>query len=351
MLSFQEIQEVAFRDAKDIIESLHGVNSAEELKDRKEEVHELQDLLTFLAVSEKYGQHQNERFPENTDLHLVDLDEEEDEQTETENKYIAEEEVIFNNTFNQIDDSEIHHPEIGIDVLEEEAVFNNELNEIEAANLPPVTELQQTEISEDEEYAESETVGDRSAENPEAGMKHEEPNESVGEEPSAATVDVRENRRKIVEIEREEKMQQLNEAAALIQEQHEEKKFRLSNIKGLKKIQSLFEEDPLEERLKEDGAAEPVSGSLLKTNVRTDFMEAEKPKNEFKLDLNDKIAFSKMLFGGSQTKMNETITALNSFKTLEEAREYLSEAYYKYDWDKSDEYAQRLWSLVENKFI
>jgi hypothetical protein len=35
------------------------------------------------------------------------------------------------------------------------------------------------------------------------------------------------------------------------------------------------------------------TGSILKSNIPTHFMEAEKLKPEFKLDLNDRIAFSK----------------------------------------------------------
>ena len=80
-------------------------------------------------------------------------------------------------------------------------------------------------------------------------------------------------------------------------------------------------------------------------------MEAEKPKPQFKLDLNDRIAFTKTLFGGSQSELNEVVGNLNSFKTLEEAKEYLSDLYYQKKWSKVDEYAQRLWILVENKFL
>lgn len=80
-------------------------------------------------------------------------------------------------------------------------------------------------------------------------------------------------------------------------------------------------------------------------------MEADKVKPEFRLDLNDRIAFSKMLFNGSQSDLNETVAHLNGFRNLEEAKEYLSDLYYERKWSKVDEYAQRLWILVENKFL
>ena len=142
----------------------------------------------------------------------------------------------------------------------------------------------------------------------------------------------------------DEKLKQLNVFAEEIQDKKEkETRIKLANIKGLKRVESLFDDDPLEKE-------EHESGSLLKTNVSTDFMEAEKEKPIFKLDLNDRIAFTKMLFDGSQTELNETVNKLNSFKSLHEAKEYLSEVYYQKKWKNADEYAQRLWNLVENKF-
>lgn len=129
-----------------------------------------------------------------------------------------------------------------------------------------------------------------------------------------------------------------------------EKKIRLANIKGLKTIQSLFDDDHLD-----GNSAEPKpmadSGNILKTNIPTDYMEAEKQKPEFRLDLNDRMAFTKMLFNGSQADLNDAVTNLNRCRNIEEAKEYLSDLYYDRKWDKVDDYAQRLWILVENKFI
>ncbi len=57
------------------------------------------------------------------------------------------------------------------------------------------------------------------------------------------------------------------------------------------------------------------------------------------------------LFGGSQTDLNNAVAELNRCRNLEEAKEYLSDLYYERKWNKVDEYAQRLWILVENKFL
>ena len=156
---------------------------------------------------------------------------------------------------------------------------------------------------------------------------------------------------KIIEIEKhvvEEKTKQ----PAEIHESHHSKKFKLSHIKGLNIVQSLFDDDPLE-HIQEEPKEEVHHNtpSLVKNNMPTDYLEAEKQLPDFKLDINDRIAFTKVLFDGSQVELNAVISKLNSFKTLDGAKDYLSDVYYERNWDKVDEYAQRLWSLVENKFM
>ncbi|MBP6576281.1 MAG: hypothetical protein KA232_03590 [Chryseobacterium sp.] len=168
-------------------------------------------------------------------------------------------------------------------------------------------------------------------------------------EKEAKLKELEENRRKIVELSKnavpQEKPRQDYEA----QDEHPDKKFKLANIKGLKVAKSLFDDDHLEDM--EQHQPKQESGSLLKNNVPTDYMEAPKPKPEFKLDLNDRIAFSQHLFDGSQSELNQVVTVLNSFTSLEKAQEFLSDVYYERDWKKVDSYAQRLWTLVENRFL
>ena len=168
-----------------------------------------------------------------------------------------------------------------------------------------------------------------------------------------------EERRKIIDIpapvhHHEEKIVSQEESHHETKEHHE-KKFKLAHIKGLKATdQSLFDDDPLEHIQEKIDVThlpeEKKAPSLLKTNLPTDYMEAEKTLPDFKLDINDRIAFTKVLFNGSQVELNQVVNRLNSYATLEQAKEYLSEVYYEKGWEKVDEYAQRLWSLVENKF-
>ncbi|QBA23175.1 hypothetical protein EU348_19125 [Chryseobacterium indologenes] len=185
-------------------------------------------------------------------------------------------------------------------------------------------------------------------------IKNDHSEEPVKEESILAEVY---DRRKIVEIDKpvpeETDKHRSDESFENLEEYHREKKIKLANIKGMKAVQSLFDDDHLElpKEEKTTPVAKEDTGSILKSNIPTQFMEADKLKPEFKLDLNDRLAFTKMLFEGSQADLNDTVYQLNQFRTLEEAKEYLSDLYYDRKWNKVDEYAQRLWILVENKFL
>ncbi|NIF05816.1 hypothetical protein F3J23_10200 [Chryseobacterium sp. Tr-659] len=282
---------------------------------------------------------------------------------------VTEEEAIFNNQLNEIDSNE-----------EEEAVEKNDKNEtdfavVNEAKESVVTEtipsIFDTEMLEDEmliEESEEQFISSNvsieqgematdtsNVENILSEIKNDHEEEHEKEENILAEVY---DRRKIVEIDKpvpeETDKHPSDESFENLDEYHHDKKIKLANIKGLKAVQSLFDDDPLEREVpneKEPVVVKEETGSILKSNIPTNFMEAEKQKPEFKLDLNDRIAFSKMLFEGSQTDLNDTVAQLNHFKTLEEAKEYLSDLYYERKWNKVDEYAQRLWILVENKFL
>lgn len=56
------------------------------------------------------------------------------------------------------------------------------------------------------------------------------------------------------------------------------------------------------------------------------------------------------LFNNDEVEMKYVLERLNEARTLDDAKEYLSDLYYDRDWKPVDEYAQRLWSLVESRF-
>jgi len=119
-----------------------------------------------------------------------------------------------------------------------------------------------------------------------------------------------------------------------------------SNIKT--KIINKIDEVDFEQKIKLKSIknVEPVS---LDQNVKND-TNTDNKKNIFNLDLNDRITFLKMLFSGDEVEMTVTLDKLYNSKTLLEANEYLSEIYHERNWSSVDEYAQRLWALVERKF-
>ncbi|SDI67673.1 hypothetical protein [Chryseobacterium jejuense] len=278
---------------------------------------------------------------------------------------VTEEEAIFNNQLNEIDteDDEAEHKK-EVDFAEVSNTKENNVRE----TIPSIfdTEMLDDEIliEENEEQfvtsnislEQGELASETSnVENIVNDIKNDHFEEEKVEEKVLAEVY---DRRKIVEIDKpvpeETERHPSDESFENLDEYHQEKKIKLANIKGLKAVQSLFDDDPLERDFPKENQPESVkedTGSILKSNIPTNFMEVEKQKPEFKLDLNDRIAFSKMLFDGSQADLNDAIAYLNQFRTLEEAKEYLSDLYYDRKWSKVDEYAQRLWILVENKFL
>ncbi|MCD1115467.1 hypothetical protein [Chryseobacterium turcicum] len=320
-----------------------------------------------------------------------------------------EEEAVFNNQLNEIDEDESSEntnrvlsfvdedriledsqPESDDDfneeifneeVTKEEVVFTNQLSEIieeensnsenESGKNQIITDVFETENNEDEiliEEAETEYSSIFNHENDEIISESsnvesilseiKKDNDVAEEEVELKTEDS--DRRKILDIDKPKsdrvtEVPKSDESFENLDEYHQNQKIKLANIRGLKSIQTLFDDDPLERETPHEKVEIPVikedTGSLIKTNIPTQFMEAEKQRPEFRLDLNDRIAFTKVLFNGSQTDLNASISELNRCKDIEEAKEFLSELYYDRKWDKVDEYAQRLWVLVENKFL
>ncbi|MDP3314277.1 hypothetical protein [Lutibacter sp.] len=75
-------------------------------------------------------------------------------------------------------------------------------------------------------------------------------------------------------------------------------------------------------------------------------------KNNIQVGLNDRIAFVKYLFNGSQEDFNRVLSQLNSFKTEQESKHFISYIVKPdYNWSNQSEYEQRLIELVERKFL
>lgn len=276
------------------------------------------------------------------------------------------EEAVFNNQLHEIEEQEELISEEESKKEPESAVADNVKSSV-TETIPSIFDTETLDdeilIEENEEQFVASNISieqgemateTSNVENILSEIKNDHSEEPAKEESILAEVY---DRRKIVEIDKpvpeETDKHRSDESFENLEEYHREKKIKLANIKGMKAVQSLFDDDHLE--LPKEEKTAPVvkedTGSILKSNIPTQFMEADKLKPEFRLDLNDRLAFTKMLFEGSQADLNDTVYQLNQFRTLEEAKEYLSDLYYDRKWNKVDEYAQRLWILVENKFL
>lgn len=354
MQNLQDLQEKIFFESKNILETLSKINSKEDLLAKQDLFAEVADRIAFLRILEKNkDSFLTEQPQEYSDTHATGF--ERNSQTPEEHfddssfeEDVIEEEVMFTNEINAIqqDDSLFENSR-------EEELETDIFNHAETPEILSVAE--NIESTPEENNIENEAVREREIP---LVVEQEDPNykERVFQK-EQEFLDSEERRRKIVEINKHDVQHSTTEELIQDQktlEQQTEKKFKLSNIKGLKAVQNLFDEDPLEkiqEKKSESSDDHFDNGSLLKTNIPTDFMEAPKKQHEFKLDFNDKIAFTKLLFNGDENELKITIDKLNSFQNMEEARQYLSEVYYQRDWSKVDEYAQRLWDLVENKLM
>lgn len=335
MKNLQEIQEKIFFEAKTILETLSKISSADELVGKQDLFEEVTDRIAFLRILEK-----NEDFFINKPL--LQRTDQEEARLNFEGKPIA------------ASDDESAQEIVEKDAVEEEVLFNNELNEIteeEHGEQPVSTIHNDPQNHLKEEVIQISQTMDTTPEPIAESEETENDNyQSTIEQKERAFRELEERRRRIVEFSKEEVVHPSKEQVTeQPRDQPGDKKFKLAHIKGLKAVQHLFDEDPLSEIVEEDRKSD--AGGLLKTNISTDYMEAEKRKPDFKIDLNDRVAFTKVLFNGDQDGLKAAVDKLNSFKDLEGARQYLSEIYYQKNWRKNDEIAQRLWNLVENKFL
>ncbi|MCT4077282.1 hypothetical protein HZP84_12565 [Elizabethkingia anophelis] len=126
-------------------------------------------------------------------------------------------------------------------------------------------------------------------------------------------------------------------------------KVKLASIKGLKpisreEITNITENNEVPEKANQYVNTEENT-AFTPTNANTSVQTGQ-----FRLDLNDRMAFLKKLFNNDEAEMKYVLERLNEARTLDDAKEYLSDLYYDRDWKPVDEYAQRLWSLVESRF-
>lgn len=111
-----------------------------------------------------------------------------------------------------------------------------------------------------------------------------------------------------------------------------------------KKVMTLEEE--LEDTISVEVAADLFEKADTQKSLNDQFQQ------NIQIGLNDRIAFVKNLFNGSQEDFNRVISQLNTFKTEKEARKFINKKVKPdYDWTEHEEYEERFMAIVERKFL
>ena len=127
-------------------------------------------------------------------------------------------------------------------------------------------------------------------------------------------------------------------------------------------IGEVFEDKQVVEEVNEEETTLSLEDELKDTiavDVVADLFENapkkslnDKIRDDIQIGLNDRIAFVKNLFGGSQEDFNRVVSQLNSFKTEKEAKKFINKMVKPdYNWSDNEDIEQRFMSIVERKFL
>jgi len=104
----------------------------------------------------------------------------------------------------------------------------------------------------------------------------------------------------------------------------------------------------LEEELKDTMSVDVVA-DLFENATKKSLNDKLQP--DIQIGLNDRIAFVKNLFDGSQEDFNRVVSQLNSFKTEKEVKKFINKVVKPdYDWSDKEDVVARFMSIVERKF-
>jgi len=104
----------------------------------------------------------------------------------------------------------------------------------------------------------------------------------------------------------------------------------------------------LDEELK-DTIAVDVVADLFESATKKSLND--KLQGDIQIGLNDRIAFVKNLFDGSQEDFNRVVSQLNTLKTEKEAKKFINKMVKPdYNWTGKEEFEERFISIVERKF-
>lgn len=198
-----------------------------------------------------------------------------------------------------------------------------------------------------DEIVEEEIISDLTTEAPiPVAVEVEEPKEKSKKEKKAKK-------------EKKEKNKQEKKAAKLEKVATEEKEaVKLAESVVVEDLFSDKKEVPLKNSLEEelkDTISLDVTTDLFENAIRVDAprksLNDVLVRKSLQIGLNDRIAFVKHLFGGSQEDFNRVVSQLNSFKTEKEAIKFVTKMVkLDYDWNGKEEYEERFITLISRKF-
>lgn len=138
----------------------------------------------------------------------------------------------------------------------------------------------------------------------------------------------------------------------------QENTMQKNEAKELPSVQFTLE-DELKDAISADLATQ-LFEKATKESPTVNLSSSNKPRslndallaNNLQVGLNDRIAFVKHLFDGSQEDFNRVLSQLNSFKTEEEAKYFIYNIVKPdYNWAEKEEYEQRLMAIIGRKFL
>ncbi|WP_035589693.1 hypothetical protein [Elizabethkingia anophelis] len=335
-LKMLEVESIDIHQRKNELEAMIEANPAhdksEEALEKEREVEaEFEEDLSKDEASAEIAEIADEEIPTEKVNAVVPKTE-----NIIENDYSEEEEYV--NTLEKdqhespeeiVAEDEQTEPVAETEEISEESKEDASITETE----PVITEEETAAAAEEEEEEGRGNETETTKEAISTEEEHAEEEKEVAKEP--------EYQIKELFVREEEGSAQMDEEAA--------HKVKLASIKGLKpisreEITNITENNEVPEKenqyvnTEENTAFTPTNAN---TSVQT---------GQFRLDLNDRMAFLKKLFNNDEVEMKYVLERLNEARTLDDAKEYLSDLYYDRDWKPVDEYAQRLWSLVESRF-
>lgn len=103
--------------------------------------------------------------------------------------------------------------------------------------------------------------------------------------------------------------------------------------------------------LEDNGEEIEVTEKIVIDNPRTQSLNERLGSNVMQIGLNDRIAFVKHLFDGSQEDLNRVLSQLNTFQNYNEAEDFISSLVKpEYKWSEKEEYEERFMELVRVRF-